>query len=104
MLDFPQFTKKTFPGVYQMDLWSSLFGDSDDANQFVDSQPNQDPDNLKIPLIERGASCFVSGHDFSRAVKEEKMTGFSPWVPCLRAQQSPGKLTELALTRIYICR
>ena len=37
MLDFPEFTKKTFPGVYQMDLWSSLFGDSDDASQFVDA-------------------------------------------------------------------
>ena len=37
MLDFPEFTKKTFPGVYQMDLWSSLFGDTDDASQFVDA-------------------------------------------------------------------
>ena len=37
MLDFPEFTKKTFPGVYQMDLWSSLFGDTDDASQYVDS-------------------------------------------------------------------
>jgi hypothetical protein len=35
MLDFPDFTKKTFPGVYQMDLWSSLFGDSDDESQYV---------------------------------------------------------------------
>src|ERR1700691_884451 len=35
MLDFPEFTKKTFPGVYQMDLFSSLFGDSDDASQYV---------------------------------------------------------------------
>jgi hypothetical protein len=35
MLDFPEFTKKTFPGVYQMDLWSSLFGDSDDDSQYV---------------------------------------------------------------------
>lgn len=35
MLDFPEYTKKTFPGVYQMDLWSSLFGDSDDATQYV---------------------------------------------------------------------
>jgi hypothetical protein len=35
MLDFPEFTKKTFPGVYQMDLWSSLFGDSEDDSQFV---------------------------------------------------------------------
>ena len=35
MLDFPEFTKKTFPGVYQMDLWSSLFGDSDDDSQYT---------------------------------------------------------------------
>ena len=34
MLDFPDFTKKTFPGVYQMDLWSGLFGDSDDESQY----------------------------------------------------------------------
>ncbi len=32
MLDFPQFTKDTFPGVRHMDLWSSLFGDVDDAS------------------------------------------------------------------------
>jgi hypothetical protein len=24
-------------------------------------------------------SCFVSGHDFSRAVNDENTTGFSPW-------------------------
>jgi hypothetical protein len=35
MLDFPEFTKKTFPGVYQMDMMSSLFGDMDDPTQFV---------------------------------------------------------------------
>ena len=35
MLDFPEFTKKTFPGVYQMDLWSYLFGDSSDESQFI---------------------------------------------------------------------
>jgi hypothetical protein len=34
MLDFPEFTKKTFPGVYQMDLWSSLFGDMEDESQY----------------------------------------------------------------------
>jgi hypothetical protein len=33
MLDFPAFTKKTFPGVTKMDLWSSLFGDVDDPSQ-----------------------------------------------------------------------
>ncbi|MEO6804375.1 MAG: TIM barrel protein [Granulicella sp.] len=37
MLDFPDFTKKTFPGVYQMDLWSSLFGDSEDDSQYVNT-------------------------------------------------------------------
>src|SRR6202041_908245 len=37
MLDFPEFTKKTFPGVYQMDLFSALFGDSEDASQFVEA-------------------------------------------------------------------
>jgi hypothetical protein len=35
MLDFPEFTKKTFPGVYQMDLWSYLFGDSSDDSQYI---------------------------------------------------------------------
>lgn len=35
MLDFPEFTRKMFPGVYQMDLWSYLFGDSEDDSQYV---------------------------------------------------------------------
>ena len=34
MLDFPEFTKKTFPGVTRMDIWSSLFGDADDDSQY----------------------------------------------------------------------
>ena len=34
LLDFPQFTKDTYPGVRAMDLWSSLFGDFDDDSQF----------------------------------------------------------------------
>jgi hypothetical protein len=34
MLDFPEFTTKTFPGVYQMDLWSGLFGDGEDESQY----------------------------------------------------------------------
>ncbi|WP_260706677.1 sugar phosphate isomerase/epimerase family protein [Edaphobacter flagellatus] len=37
MLDFPAFTKKTFPGVTKMDMWSSLFGDMDDKSQYVQS-------------------------------------------------------------------
>ena len=35
MHDFPQWTKDTYPGVYHMDLWSSVFGDPDDADQFI---------------------------------------------------------------------
>jgi sugar phosphate isomerase/epimerase len=35
MLDFPQFTKDTFPGVTHMDVWSSLFGDVTDDSMFV---------------------------------------------------------------------
>jgi len=42
MLDFPEFTKKMFPGVYHMDLFSGLFGDMDDESQYVDSIVSQD--------------------------------------------------------------
>ena len=35
MLDFPQFTKDTFPGVTHMDLFSGLFGDVTDDSMFV---------------------------------------------------------------------
>jgi len=35
MLDFPQFTKDTFPGVTHMDLFSGLFGDVADDSMYV---------------------------------------------------------------------
>lgn len=35
LLDFPQFTKDTYPGVKAMDLWSSLFGDFSDDSMFT---------------------------------------------------------------------
>jgi sugar phosphate isomerase/epimerase len=35
MLDFPQFTKDTFPGVTHMDLFSGLFGDPADDSMYV---------------------------------------------------------------------
>jgi sugar phosphate isomerase/epimerase len=35
MLDFPQFTKDTFPGVTHMDIFSGLFGDIADDTMFV---------------------------------------------------------------------
>ena len=34
MLDFPQFTKDTFPGVTHMDIFSGLFGDVTDDTMF----------------------------------------------------------------------
>ena len=37
MLDFPDFTKKTFPGVYHMDIFSGLFGDMEDNSQYVET-------------------------------------------------------------------
>lgn len=35
MLDFPQWTKDTFPGVTRMDLFSGLFGDVTDDSMFI---------------------------------------------------------------------
>lgn len=36
LLDYPTFTKEHFPGVYQMDVWSSLFGDPKDDSMYAD--------------------------------------------------------------------
>jgi sugar phosphate isomerase/epimerase len=35
MLDFPQFTKDTFPGVTHMDIFSGLFGDFSDDSMYT---------------------------------------------------------------------
>jgi sugar phosphate isomerase/epimerase len=35
LLDFPQFTKNTFPGVTHMDVFSGLFGDAGDDAMYV---------------------------------------------------------------------
>ena len=35
MLDFPRFTKETFPGVRRMDLFSGLFGDFTDDSMYT---------------------------------------------------------------------
>jgi len=40
LLDFPQFTIDTYPGVPAMDLWSSLFGDVGDETQFTKREYN----------------------------------------------------------------
>lgn len=38
MLDVPQFTRDTFPGVTHMDLWSTLFGDVTDESMFAKTE------------------------------------------------------------------
>ena len=38
MLDFPQFTKDTFPGVTHMDIYSGLFGDVTDDTMYEGGQ------------------------------------------------------------------
>jgi sugar phosphate isomerase/epimerase len=40
LLDFPQYTKDTYPGVVAMDLWSSLFGDVTDDSMFTKVERN----------------------------------------------------------------
>lgn len=40
LLDFPQFTIDTYPGVTAMDLWSSLFGDFTDDSMFTRTERN----------------------------------------------------------------
>jgi sugar phosphate isomerase/epimerase len=37
LLDFPQFTRDTFPGVTKMDVWSSLFGDASDDTMYTET-------------------------------------------------------------------
>jgi sugar phosphate isomerase/epimerase len=48
MLDFPEFTKKTFPGVYHMDLFSGLFGDVADDSMYVKSTVNYNGANHTV--------------------------------------------------------
>ena len=38
MMDFPQWTKDTYPGVYHMDLWSDVFGDPSDPSQYIEQK------------------------------------------------------------------
>lgn len=35
LLDLPEFTKETYPGVTKMDVWDGLFGDPADSSQFT---------------------------------------------------------------------
>ena len=42
MLDFPQWTKDTYPGVYHLDLWSDVFGDVTDGGQWQETKVERD--------------------------------------------------------------
>ena len=67
MLDFPQFTKDTFPGVTHMDLFSGLFGDPSDEKQYVD-----------VPLTVGAATRVTQEFDPSSTAGKawlEKMAG-----------------------------
>ena len=42
MLDFPQWSKDTYPGVYHLDLWSDVFGDVTDLTQYQENTVERD--------------------------------------------------------------
>lgn len=48
LLDFPQFTRDTFPGVRHMDLWSSLFGDVEDPSMYASHTVTRDGRSREI--------------------------------------------------------
>ncbi len=52
LLDFPEFTKETFPGVTRMDVWSSLFGDTSDDSMYV-----------QVAIAYNGSSHMISEFD-----------------------------------------
>ena len=60
MLDFPQFTKDTFPGVTHMDLFSGLFGDVTDDSMYV-----------KVPLMVGAATRTTTEFDPSSAAGKQ---------------------------------
>src|SRR5512140_2904762 len=48
MLDFPDFTKSTFPGVYRMDLFSGLFGDPSDESMYAETEMTFNGNTRKV--------------------------------------------------------
>jgi sugar phosphate isomerase/epimerase len=63
MLDFPQFTKDTFPGVTKMDLFSGLFGDVADDSMYVE-----------VPLMVGAATRTSREFDPSSAAGKQWLT------------------------------
>ncbi|HSM78205.1 MAG TPA: TIM barrel protein [Bryobacteraceae bacterium] len=48
MLDFSDFTKRTFPGVHRMDIFSGLFGEMSDDSMYVETTVNYGGENHKV--------------------------------------------------------
>jgi len=48
MLDFPDFTKRTFPGVHRMDIFSGLFGEMSDDSMYVETTVNYGGEDHKV--------------------------------------------------------
>jgi len=42
LLDFPEWTTHTYPGVYHLDLWSDVFGDVTDLSQYRETKIERD--------------------------------------------------------------
>ncbi|PYR79940.1 MAG: xylose isomerase [Acidobacteria bacterium] len=83
MLDMPQFTKDTFPGVTRMDLFSGLFGDVTDDSMYVAAGPGPgrefDPsgtagrrwlDTLAAKMAATGTSCQHISNNAPRDLSE----------------------------------
>jgi sugar phosphate isomerase/epimerase len=48
MLDFPQWTRDTYPGVYHMDLWSDVFGDPADQTQYLETKVEREGRSFSV--------------------------------------------------------
>jgi len=87
LLDFPQFTKDTYPGLMAMDLWSSLFGDANDDSQYSsreyngrkyrgDFDPSQDSskkflDKLANNIAQTGVKAVHISNNAPRNIADE---------------------------------
>jgi sugar phosphate isomerase/epimerase len=74
MLDFPDFTKQTFPGVRDMDLFSGLFGDADDDSQYVKSSVVGN-DGATHEVTEFEPSSTAGKHWLEKMANKQVVTG-----------------------------
>ncbi len=80
MLDFPTFTKETFPGVYHMDLFSGLFGDVADDSMYVTRTSREfDPssasgkkwlEKLANKMVTTGTKCVHISNNAPRDISD----------------------------------